>query len=167
VLTERLSVRPPESGDEAAYAELFRRPPVEVWLRPPPLSPFKISEIEEMLREDIRHWEEFGFGPWALIERGSGSFVGRGGLRMTAVAGEQAVELAWTVDPDSQGRGLATEAALAALEWARTLGIEEVIALTLPGNHASRRVAEKAGLRAAGEVEYAGLTHVLYRLALA
>jgi RimJ/RimL family protein N-acetyltransferase len=86
---------------------------------------------------------------------------------MTAVAGEQAVELAWTVDPDSQGRGLATEAALAALEWARTLGIEEVIALTLPGNHASRRVAEKAGLRAAGEVEYAGLTHVLYRLALA
>lgn len=167
MLTERLSVRPPEAGDEAAYAELFRRPPVEVWLRPPPLAPFKIPEIEEMLREDIRHWEEFGFGPWALVERGSDRFVGRGGLRRTAIEGEPAVELAWTIDPDNQGRGLATEAAVAALELARTLEIEEVIALTLPGNHASRRVAEKAGLRLAGEVEYAGLTHVIYRLALA
>ena len=42
-----------------------------------------------------------------------------------------------------------------------------MIALALPGNGASRRVAEKAGMELAGEVEHAGLAHVLYRLRLA
>ena len=125
------------------------------------------AEIEQMLSEDIQHWEEFGFRPWALVEDGGESLLGRAGLRWTAIEGETAVEVAWTVDPAQQGTGLATEAALAALGLARSLGIAEVVALTLPANTASRRVAEKAGLRAGGEVEHVGLEHVLYRVSLA
>jgi hypothetical protein len=40
------------------------------------------------------------------------------------------------------------------------------VALTLPANFASRRVIERAGLGFSGEVEHAGMTHLLYRLAL-
>ncbi len=74
------------------------------------------------------------------------------------------MELPWVIEPDRQGGGLATEAALATIEWARSLGLREVVAMTTPGNLASRRVAEKAGLRLSGEIEHTGIAHVLYRL---
>jgi RimJ/RimL family protein N-acetyltransferase len=163
----KLSLRPPLPSDGAAYLALFQRPEIVAWLRPEPLPPFTDSEIREMLAEDVRHWGDFGYGPWALIEKSSDSFVGRAGLRRTAVEGEPAVELAWTVDPDRQGEGLATEAALAAVDLAARRAIDEVVALALPANRASCRVAERAGLQRSGEVEHAGLVHVLYRLRLA
>ena len=118
-----------------------------------------------MLREDLRHWTEDSFGPWALIDRKDGSFVGRGGLRRTVIEGEPVVELLWTIEPGRWGMGLATEAAFAAIDWAKSLGLHEVVAMTLPYNRASRRVAEKAALQFSGEIEHAGLVHVLYRLA--
>ncbi|HEX2706875.1 MAG TPA: GNAT family N-acetyltransferase [Solirubrobacterales bacterium] len=167
MLTEHLSLRRPRVADEEAYGDLFLRPELGEWLRPEPLPPFTIADSREILREDIRLWGDLGFGPWVLIERAGGSFVGRVGLRRTAIENESAVELAWTVDPDRQGRGSATEAATAAIELARSVGLDEVVALTLPGNRASRRVAEKIGMRQSGEVQHAGLTHLLYRLALA
>ena len=109
------------------------------WLRPEPLPPFTIADSREILREDIRLWGDLGFGPWVLIERADGSFVGRVGLRRTAIENESAVELVWTVDPDRQGRGSATEAATAAIELARSVGLDEVVALTLPGIRTSYR----------------------------
>jgi RimJ/RimL family protein N-acetyltransferase len=165
-LTERLLARAPAPSDETAYLTLFTTPAIGAWLRPAPLAAFTIAEIREMLGADRRHWAEHGYGPWALIERRSGAFLGRGGLRETVVDGEPAVELPWAIDPGHQDRGLATEAALAAIEWARALGLAEVVALTTPDNAASRRVAEKAGLTLDGEVWHHGLDHLAYRLAL-
>ncbi len=161
--TERLLLRPPVPEDEGAYLTLFPRPEVEAWLRPAPLAPFTDAELRQMLEEDIRHWRDAGFGPWALIERESGEYVGRAGLRWTAVEGAAAVEVAWTVDPAWQGRGLATEAAQAALELARAQRVEEVVALVRPANLASRRVAEKLGMRSGGAAQHAGLRHLVYR----
>jgi RimJ/RimL family protein N-acetyltransferase len=92
--------------------------------------------------------------------------LGRGGLQCTAVEGEPMVELPWVIEPDREGEGLATEAALAAIEWARSLALGEVVAMTTPGNLASRRVAEKAGLRPSCEIEHVGIAHFLYRLSL-
>ena len=164
--TEHLRLRPPEGSDQPAYETLFRRPEVERWLRPEPLAPFTVAEAREMLHADIGHWRELSYGPWALTEREGGGFVGRAGLHRTVVAGVPETELAWTTDPACQGRGFATEAARAALELAREAGLAEVVAMALPGNGASRRVAEKVGMSAAGEISHAGLPHVLYRLTL-
>lgn len=165
--TERLWLRPPEPADADAYLGLFLQPAVEAWLRPAPLAPFAAPELTRMLAEDIEHWEDAGFGPWALIERESGAYVGRAGLRWTAIGGAAAVELAWTVDPGRQNRGLATEASRAALELARAQRIEEVAALILAANLASRRVAAKLGMLGDGSAQHAGLPHLVYRLALA
>jgi RimJ/RimL family protein N-acetyltransferase len=76
------------------------------------------------------------------------------------------VEIAWSVDPALHGRGYATEMGKAAAEWGRELEFEELIALVLPTNLASRRVAEKVGCERSGEVEHAGLPHLLFRLRL-
>ena len=128
-LTARLRVRRPLRSDEPAYLALFLKPAVGMRLRPPPLPAFTAPQVGAMLSEDIHHWDEHGFGPWALLDGESGSFLGRGGLQCTAVEGEPMVELPWVIEPDREGEGLATEAALAAIEWARSLALGEVVAI--------------------------------------
>ena len=58
----------------------------------------------------------------------------------------------------------ARPAAAAALEQARALGIDErlVVSFALSDNAASLHVMEKIGLRRVGDIEHAGLPHVLY-----
>lgn len=162
-LTERLAARPPRPMDQEQYIELFLDPAVGAWLRPAPLGPFDDAEIVEMLANDEVHWAEHGFGPWVLADRDGGSIVGRGGLQWTRIDGERVVELPWTVRSGLWGLGLGTEAAAAAIEWAGTLGLNEVVALILPTNSSSRRVAEKVGLEPEGETLHAGLLHLVYR----
>jgi ribosomal-protein-alanine N-acetyltransferase len=164
--TERLLLRRPTAEDRALYHVHFTHPEVERWLRPSPLPPFNPGAIEELVEGDRAHWSDHGFGPWVLIERESGGFAGRGGLHWTTVEDVAMVELAWSVEPRLHGNGYATEMARSAIEWARELEIEELIALVLPANAASRRVAEKVGCEPAGEVEHASLPHLLFRLRL-
>ncbi|HET8955718.1 MAG TPA: GNAT family N-acetyltransferase [Solirubrobacterales bacterium] len=165
--TERLLLRRPTEDDRSAYHAHFTHPEVERWLRPSPLPPFNSGAIEELVAGDQAHWTDHGFGPWVLIERESGAFAGRGGLHWTTVEDVAMVELAWSVEPRLHGKGYATEMATAAVERARELEIEELIALVLHANAASRRVAEKVGCEPAGEVEHASLPHLLFRLPLA
>lgn len=160
-------IRPPDPGDAAGYEALLLDPEVSAWLRPEPLPPFSRADIAAMLADDLRHWRDAGFGPWVLLEEGGEEMVGRVGLHRTSVGGELVTELAWTIRPPWQGRGLATAAALEGLELARSVGLEELVALVLPANRASCRVAEKVGMRASAEVTHAGLPHLLYRIELA
>lgn len=161
-MTERLLVRPPAASDLPLYERHFLRPEIERWLRPPPLAPFDPPQIQELLERDRRHWDQHGFGPWVL-EDSDGAFVGRGGLAWTSIDDVLMVELPWSIEPARHGEGLATKAARRAIGHAGSLGFEAVVALILPHNVASRRVAEKVGMQAAEEVEHAGLPHVLYR----
>ena len=159
-----MTLRPPESRDEASYRRLLFDPAVVPWLRPPPLRPFTEADPPALLVRDLRHWESHGWGPWVVEE--DGAFVGRAGLNTTRVAGEQAVEVAWALVGTAWGRGIATEAAIAAVAEARSLGLAEVVSFTLPDNVASRRVMEKAGLSFDRDITHGGLPHVLYRLRL-
>lgn len=148
------------------YESLFTDPAVEPWIRPDPMRGFSRAELEQMARRDRAHWGRYGYGPWVVRERESGAFVGRGGLAWARVAGRREVELPWAVTPAFQGRGYATEMALAAIDSAREAGLERVVSLTLPDNLASLRIMEKAGLRPVGEIEHVGLPHVMYELDL-
>ena len=165
--TERLLVRRPEPSDLDGYRALFLDPEVETRLRPAGAEPLDEEGVLRRLLHDEAHWDEHGFGPWALIERESGSLVGRGGLEWTRLDQGRAVELPWAIASMHWNRGFATEAGGAALEWARTLELQEVVALIRPGNDASRRVAERIGLRVEGQTVHAGLPHLVYRAILA
>jgi ribosomal-protein-alanine N-acetyltransferase len=161
-MTERLEYRAPEPGDERYYAELTESPEVGTWLRPPPLDPFGPEDAGIWMASDVEHWRELGYGPWLLFALDGGGFVGRAGLRSTEVEGRPEIELAWAVLPRWWGQGLATEAAGAAIGVARERGIDRLVAFTLHDNAASRRVMEKLGMRFVGDIEHAGLPHVLY-----
>lgn len=161
--TERLLLRRPSPDDRALYHAHFTHPAIERWLRPSPLPPFSAGALDELVEGDCAHWSDHGFGPWVVIERESGAFAGRGGLHWTVVEETAMVELAWSIEPHLHGSGYATEMAEAAIEWAGDLGVEELVALVLPANAPSRRVAEKVGCEPAGEVEHAGMPHLLFR----
>jgi RimJ/RimL family protein N-acetyltransferase len=163
--TARLTLRPPGPGDAPAYRALLTHPTTGEWLRPPPLAPFEPDDGDLWLADDLRHWERFGFGPWAVAERQGGNYLGRVGLRWSEVGDRVAIEVLWTIAAERHGEGFAGEAAAAALDLAAELELDEVFAMILPANLASRRVAEKIGLERAGKVEHAGFDHLLYRFA--
>jgi RimJ/RimL family protein N-acetyltransferase len=161
--TERLTLRPPEPGDGPGYRALLMHPTIGKWLRPRPLQPFEPADGDAWLREDQDHWERFGFAPWAVIETASGDYLGRVGLRWTKVGDGPGIEVLWAIAPDRHGEGFAAEAATAALAFGDELELDEVVAMILPSNAASRRVADKIGMEPAGEVEHAGFDHLLLR----
>ncbi|MFP5252154.1 MAG: GNAT family N-acetyltransferase [Actinomycetes bacterium] len=74
-----------------------------------------------------------------------GRLVGDLMLRITSLAGRQ-FELGWMIAADAQGKGIATEAARAALQLAWAMGAHRVIADLDEENVASRIVAERLGM---------------------
>ncbi len=95
--------------------------------------------------------------PWvhgfAIVRTENGEVVGNCGF--TAPPGDDGVvEIAYGVAPEHQGRGYATEAARALIEYAFASGKVRIVrAHTLPTGAASIRVLEKCGFRDVGEVE--------------
>jgi [ribosomal protein S5]-alanine N-acetyltransferase len=91
----------------------------------------------------------FGF---AVVGVESNSVIGTAGFK--GPADEQGiVEIAYGIAPASQGRGYATEAASALVEFAfRHDDIRLVRAHTLPEANASTRVLTRCGFRHCGEV---------------
>lgn len=103
------------------------------------------AEIEEMERR-----APGGAGGWvqfSVEERDGGRLVGDVGI--SGVDGEPGVaKIGYTIAPAFQGRGYATEAVRALVDYAfETLGAERVRAFAAAGNVPSLRVAENVGLR--------------------
>ena len=99
-----------------------------------------------------------------FFDAATGEPVGRGGLSPAVFDGRPEVEVGWTVAPERWGEGLATELGAAALEVAAELGLDDIVAFTLPHNIASRRVMEKLGFVYEKTAPYKVYgDHVLYR----
>lgn len=120
-----------------------------------------------------------GWGVWALEVPGEFAFAGFVGLMVPHFDAPfvPAVEIGWRLPRAAWGRGFATEAAQAALEFAFTrLALNEVVAIAVPSNQASRRVMQRLGMRhdEAGDFDHPKIEaghplrrHVLYRKAAA
>ena len=122
------------------------------------------AEVAEQLALAAREWERDGFGYWMFFDAATGAPVARGGLSPTVFDGRSEVEVGWTVTPARWGEGLATELGAAALEVASDLGLEDIVAFTLPHNAASRRVMEKLGFTDEKTAPYKTFgDHVLHR----
>jgi ribosomal-protein-alanine N-acetyltransferase len=145
-----------------ALAALMAEPKVLATLWPWPEPP-SAEDLQARLEMSTGHWERHGFGLWALRDAASGEFVGRGGLEYNDIDGASVVEVAWVVMPSHWGRGLATEVAHTSVQMAfERLQVVELVAITMTGNIASRRVMEKSGFRYDHDIMHVGIEHVLY-----
>jgi RimJ/RimL family protein N-acetyltransferase len=92
----------------------------------------------------IGHWQIRGYGFFSVEEKASGNWVGRVGPWYPE--GWPEPEVGWTISPDYWGKGFATEAGRAAVEYVfRELGWKRVVHVILDGNERSVAVAEKVG----------------------
>ena len=103
------------------------------------------QDAYDELEKHRRRWRDLGYGQWALEERATGRFVGRAGLHRHRLWPTE-VEVGWGLDPESWGRGYATEAGAAAIRYAfEVVGAPRIISILHPENAASLRVAARLG----------------------
>ncbi|OIR09387.1 MAG: hypothetical protein BEU05_02630 [Marine Group III euryarchaeote CG-Bathy2] len=144
LLTERLCLRPCREPDLESLTATIGEPAVSDWLCNLP-QPYTLADAREFMQRTAAPgagWE----GIIAL--RDSGTLVG--GVRLTIV-GDKEADLGYWVARARWGRGYATEAAVALLEWGfHELALQRVIASTLPGNLPSQRVLRQLGFRYTG-----------------
>jgi ribosomal-protein-alanine N-acetyltransferase len=96
------------------------------------------------------HGEE-RFGVWVIIERESNTVIGDIGF-VRPPGEDGAVEMGYSVIPDRRGRGYATEAARALVDWVlRQQGVDSVVARCDNHNVPSIRVLERTGFVRSGE----------------
>jgi RimJ/RimL family protein N-acetyltransferase len=144
--TSRLLLRPWRDADVAAYAELSTDSAVMEFLRP-------VAEpgAAEAWAARVRaHWQQHGFGQWVVEISGQVSLIGVVGLSSVSYEAHftPAVEVAWRLGRAQWGRGYATEASRAALDYGfGALGLTEIVATTVPANRRSRRVMERLGMK--------------------
>ena len=109
----------------------------------------------------VGHWALKGYGYYAVEEKSTGRLVGRVGF--TNCAGWPDFELGWTIVPQFQGRGYASEGARMLMRYAfEELDRPHVVSLIHPDNTPSRRVAEKLGESVEGETVVMGMPVLIY-----
>ncbi|PDT00741.1 GNAT family N-acetyltransferase [Rhizobium chutanense] len=145
--TTRLRLRIPEPADIHFLTELFSRPEL-VAHRPVP-RPDSPEESAARLARDIKHWKEHGFGRWAAETEDA--LIGFGGV--TISRDFDGLNLSYHLQPESWGRGYATELVKETLAFAfDDLHADRVMGLVRSANAASKRILEKCGFRFEREV---------------
>lgn len=129
------------------------------------VTPASIKETLGHLRDGpLADYTRYGYGRWAVVERETGKLIGMCGPKM--LPGLDEVEIGYRLQRDRWGLGLATEAALAARDYARdVLELDHVIALIMKDNAASLRVAEKLGMSFTGPIEFEKTEVLRYEIA--
>ena len=172
LVTGRLRLRAWREGDLEPFAaqnadlrvmEFFQRP-------------LDRRESDALVGQIGRHFDAHGFGLWAVEVLGVAEFIGFVGLLVPAFQAHfmPCVEIGWRLGWEHWGQGFATEGARAVVRFGfDELGLDEIVAFTVPANVRSRRVMERLGMTRspADDFEHPNVPeghplrpHVLYRL---
>ena len=119
----------------------------------PRTEPWSLDMVQRWMDSQQEHWEEHGFGWFAVEYQGTKQLIGWCGLRVLEETEE--TEVLYLLDRAHWGKGLATEAARWCVEDGfRNRGLDFIIGLTHLENIASQRVLEKAGLVFSNQARY-------------
>jgi len=94
----------------------------------------------------LKCYSSHGVGPWALLEKVSGSLIGFCGIGPERVDGVEEINLGYRLARRFWNQGFATEAVKGVLSYAfNQKNCESVVVIIEPEHAASIRVTEKAG----------------------
>jgi ribosomal-protein-alanine N-acetyltransferase len=132
-------------GDRARLAELLDARVPEGW--PPAL--WSEAALRHLLGWMASDPEAEGWGAWYVVRRDDRHLVGAVGLKGRPQGGT--AEIGYTFVAEAHGRGYATEAARALVDWAFAHPeVSRVCAQALPHHAPSIRVMERLGFSYAG-----------------
>jgi RimJ/RimL family protein N-acetyltransferase len=175
----RLVLRRVAPDDLPFFTRLHALPEVAQYLYPGG-RPRSAEEVVAWLQRTLESYDQRALGFLAVVRKEDGALIGRCGLtelvvesaapehgirrgwfgRAQAPAGVALTfecELGYTFDPAIWGQGFATEAVRCVRDYSRdVLLLSYAISAILPQNTRSRRVAERFGLRADGQMEVLG-----------
>ena len=144
--TERIVMRPFRQDDIDAFAELCSDDEVMRWLG----GTMDRDTAWRHMATFVGHWSLRGYGRWLVEEKETGAMAGHVGLWYPEAW--PAIEVGWAIARPAWGRGIATEAARASLDYAwNEVGLDRVISLIDPANDRSQSVARKIGERPTDE----------------
>jgi len=170
--TERLILRRWRASDRAPFAALNADP--EVMEHFP--ATMARAQSDAFVDRIEAHFDDRGFGLWAVEVAATGEFIGFTGLSTPRFDAPfmPAVEIGWRLTRAAWGHGYASEAARRALRVGfEDAGLDEIVSFTTVGNRRSQAVMARIGLThdPADDFDHPLLAeghpmrpHVLYRL---
>jgi ribosomal-protein-alanine N-acetyltransferase len=165
--SERLTLRS-FTGSDAIPLHLIMDQP-EMLRYFPNSKPPELDRVKRMISFQWEHWEKYGYGWWAMEvaeKKEKGRFIGWAGLQFLPDTDE--VEVAYMLDRNFWGHGLATEAANEGLLFGfEQLKVDEIVGIVHPENAASIRVIEKLGMTYDLRKPYFGMDCFRYALTAA
>lgn len=143
-----LTVRPWQSEDADAVYRACQDPLIQRWTSLP--GPYLREHAETFTAGALAAWEAGRSAPAGVFDEATGELLGSSGL-VTIDHESGWGELGYWTAPWARGRGVATRAARAVARWALgPLRLRRVVWRAEVGNHASRLVAERIGVRVEG-----------------
>lgn len=162
IQTPRLELRVFEDQDLSKLAALLANPDFMKWSIDGPMSR---SQARERLHDLLTCYRTHGFSKWAVWTKARPTLIGYCGLVSEIIDGRPTPELGFRLHPDYRGKGLATEAASAAVHDAfERLHLPRVYAFVEPQNERSQRVLERLGMASEREFTLKGRNYLLFRL---
>lgn len=134
---------------------------------------FSKKESQEWLDKQLAHYQQYGFGIWAIVEKQSGEIIGNAGLNYAEInlkgKTQEVVEIGYLLHHDFWDKGYGSEAARMCVKYGfETLGLEEVYCLIKEDNLSSLKVAKKLSMQKVGEYlkPYKGkkINHLVFKL---
>jgi len=143
ITTERLILRTWSPADAEEVFAFWGEPEVMKYVEGGPAK--DVESVRRGLAIGNAAYLEHGASLWAVVEKSTNRLVGACGFHQAEKP--DSLELAYHFHSEVWGRGYATEAASACVEWAlKSHGAGMVIAYTHPENQASERVLVKVGM---------------------
>jgi RimJ/RimL family protein N-acetyltransferase len=148
--TPRLKLRQWQADDYAPFAAMNADPIVMEYF-PALLTTDQSNAMADKIQAKIT---DQGWGLWAVEILETGAFAGFVGLNRPGypLPCSPCVEVGWRLDKAFWGKGYATEAGNAALEFAfNTLRLDEVVSFTAVPNVRSQAVMQRLGMTNTGQ----------------
>ncbi|MGA2132033.1 MAG: GNAT family N-acetyltransferase [Bryobacteraceae bacterium] len=125
--------------------------------------PWTQERARQFVARQIALLEERGFCLWKLAPKAGGRLMGFCGLQPLPETGE--IEIGWWLARAWWGRGLATEAARAALrDGFERAGLPRIVSIAQPANAASVNIMRKLGMHFERMAEPRGIPVVMYAI---
>ena len=143
--TERLLLRRVSADDAEFIVELLNQPSFLRYIGDKGVRNTD-DAINYIQTGPVASYERFGFGLYATELKEAQAPIGICGILQRDTLPHPDIGFAFL--PGYWNKGYAFEAAAAVMNYARqALGLEQILAITSPGNVASERLLEKIGLR--------------------